>query len=570
MKSRTVFALVCCLLVIQLVSARQITQQEKNSDNANGSISGRVTIQDKPVPDIELSLFPRLETDHSIENITIKTDKDGRYRFDNLPANNYRVRVLSNEYVSAIDRYSNRYSGASAGINVAVGQGVAVQNAEIAIILGGKISGRVLDSDGKPVAGIPVEVYWSDGQPAYFASKGAEESTTDSQGKFKLSGLVPGAYLIGQGIDMERMVGKVRDKNDFSHIGNVHSDSYYERTYYPGVQDKAKAKPFEITTGIEIKDIFFSIGKKLRAYSVNGQIIDEEGNPISNYRFGVCRRTPDGGYSSSTDGQTDINGYFYIKGFLSGTYFIFQGYSDNHLQFPDTDFEIKAEDLSNVYVKAGRGYSIAGSIVLEENNKSDVLAMIPKLKLRARTSLDRKNNSTIQFKEAQVNDNGTFIIAGLRPGAFDISIEGIQVGRYFEVTRIEYPNPEDNQQSQILLSKNRIDAPLSVENNSLSDVKIFVRYKNGTINCQINFINGKRPPGIPLWAWITNKGGGGPMLEISPNGNFVVDGLGDGEYSIEIGDGRTRFTEAKTIKITTNSVAVVTIDLDVRKIKKTN
>src|SRR5207253_2115758 len=114
----------------------------------------------------------------------------------------------------------------------------------------------------------------------------------------------------------------------------------------------------------------------------------------------------------------------------------------------------------------------------------------------------------------------------------------------------------------ISLPGNFGETSLSIENKSLSDVKVFVRYKNWTIKCHVNFINGQRPPGIPLHAWITNKAGGGPMVEINANGNFVVDGLDDGDYTIEVGDGRTRFTDAKKIKITENTVAIVTVDLD--------
>jgi hypothetical protein len=570
MKGRTVFALVCCLLVIQFASARQIIQLEKSGGKSFGAISGRVTIQGNPAPDIELSLSPRFTDDHSIEDVRLKTDKDGRYRFNNLPANNYRVQLVSKEYVSAIDRYSSNYSGESAGINVAVGQGIEVQNAEVAIMPGGKVSGRVLDSDGKPVAGIPVEIYWPDGQLAYFASKGSRESITDPQGKYRICGIVPRAYLIGQGVDMERMLGKVRDKNDFSYIGNVESESYYERTYYPGVQDKTKAQQIVVASGVELKDITIHIGKASRTYSVNGQIVNEDGNPVKNYGFIICRRTPNGGHMTSTNNQTDENGYFFIKGFLSGNYFIREGFSDANFQFPDTDFEIKNNDLSGVYVKATQGYSISGKFVLEGNTTSEVQAMIPQLKLVARTVVDWDNRSSTQWKEVSANDDTSFTIGGLRAGNFEISIRKSSAHGDFTITRIEYPNPENTQQSEILVPENRIGIPLPVKNNKLTDVKIFVRYMNGTIKCQVNFINGQRPPGLPLWAWITNKAGGGPMVEINADGNFVADGLDDGEYTIEVGDGSTRFTEAKKIKITAHTVAVVTIDLDVKKIKKNN
>lgn len=563
MKSRTVFALVCCLLAIQLVSARQNTQQEKSSEKVYGSISGRVTIQGKPAADVELFLFREKENSTDREKVTVKTGKDGRYKFDNLPAYHYSLEVLTEEYVNAGDTYER-----PVGIDVSLTKSEAIQDADIALISGGIVSGQVLNMDGKPVAGIPVEVFRPDGRQVYFASRNSQGTTTDSQGKFRITGITPETYLVGQGVDVERMQGKVRDRYDISPIGNIGSDSYYERSYFPDGQDITKAKPIQVTSGAEIKGISIRVGKNLKAYSVNGQIMDEEGNPVKNYGFTICRRTPNGGYRTSINSQTDANGYFFIKGFLSGNYFIGEGFRDAIFQFTNIDFEIKNNDLSGVYVKAARGYSVGGKFVLEGNTNPEVQAMIPQLKLRAMNVPDWNNKSSVQWKETTVNNDGTFRIGGFRSGNFEISITGTRVSQYFAITRIEYPISEDKQQSQILLPENRGDVLLSIENNNLTDAKIFLRYKNGTIKCKVNFINGLRPPGTHLYASLRHEGSiTAPTIDA--NGEFVEDGLDDGDYTLEIGDETERFKETKIVKIIANSVVNVTFDFDVKKNRKT-
>src|SRR5947209_15839391 len=89
--------LILLLLILLLSSQTRTTAQQvgSNSKKQTGSITGRITVQGKPTPGIELALLP--ESDLNVENAISKTTTDdkGAYRFSNLPSSHYRLKVLS-------------------------------------------------------------------------------------------------------------------------------------------------------------------------------------------------------------------------------------------------------------------------------------------------------------------------------------------------------------------------------------------------------------------------------------------------------------------------------------------
>ncbi len=91
--------------------------------------------------------------------------------------------LISASVVGApIVRAENSIQKTSAGIVV------ESQIEEVALQAGGKLSGVVVDTAGKPIAGTPVVV----GQ----AGKPIAELTTDREGKFEVAGLTDGHYQV--------------------------------------------------------------------------------------------------------------------------------------------------------------------------------------------------------------------------------------------------------------------------------------------------------------------------------------------------------------------------------------
>ena len=98
----------------------------------SGSISGRVTLADKPAPGVTVLLA-------SAENAPIEkpaakatTDEDGRFRLTNLPAGPYLVQTFAPAFVGSTDLGSSRPAKA---INLEEGE--SVEGVDIALTRGG-------------------------------------------------------------------------------------------------------------------------------------------------------------------------------------------------------------------------------------------------------------------------------------------------------------------------------------------------------------------------------------------------------------------------------------------------
>src|SRR5262249_33628236 len=109
-----------------------------------GSISGHVTIKDKPAPGIAIGLR---KCDVYIPGEGYQrttTDLDGFYRISNVAPGSYTIMAAAPAFVS-----DPRYTGNQK--NVLVGEGENVEEINFGLVRGGVITGRVTDADGRAV-----------------------------------------------------------------------------------------------------------------------------------------------------------------------------------------------------------------------------------------------------------------------------------------------------------------------------------------------------------------------------------------------------------------------------------
>jgi hypothetical protein len=129
---------------------------------------------------------------------------------------------------------------------------------------GGIISGRILDENGKPIAGIDVSAIRDDSSfgrrfiSNYQYWTGPSEVATDKNGEFKVGELKPGRYYLEADIAPRR-------KSDGTLLKTGHIPAYY-----PGSPILATARPLCIGAG-EQRKIEFQL-KPAPTYSVSGKI----------------------------------------------------------------------------------------------------------------------------------------------------------------------------------------------------------------------------------------------------------------------------------------------------------
>ena len=158
------------------------------------------------------------------------------------------------------------------------------------------LSGRVVGTDGKPIAGLPMvikpfQVIDGEVQPAYISSP---VSQTDDAGHFSIPNIVPISLQLGMRTS-DYVIRSVK-------IGSV--------TVYQHLLPPFGGIAFEIKPGAHIENVEITVKPRMR---IQVQIVAVNGKPLANVRVGIKirHRSLDGTGSgtSNTSTETDDAGY---------------------------------------------------------------------------------------------------------------------------------------------------------------------------------------------------------------------------------------------------------------------
>ena len=170
-------------------------------------------------------------------------------------------------------------------------------------------SGRIVDTDGNPIAGFPIAV------GPLFSIAPTQKSDTDDEGRFSISGVKPGPIQFMPqpnytgGDDMQQHEVNLENLID----AEVLSIDIGPMTFYPSTVESPPfgGITFTIEPGTHLENIEVVVRPRMR---IRGQIVFADGTPIANakVRTSVRRRDFEGngrGESGSST-RTDNQGYF--------------------------------------------------------------------------------------------------------------------------------------------------------------------------------------------------------------------------------------------------------------------
>jgi hypothetical protein len=537
--------------------------------NQSGSIEGRLTMQGKPAPDVEIVLF-KFEQDFITEENEVarmKTDKNGNYIFPNLPANHYWLKVIAPEYVSADKQELDLYEDGP-GRRIIVASGSTVKDADMNLILGGAISGQIRDADEKPVVDEEVKLYRvTKYGPQEDDVLLREEVKTNKEGIYKIAGIPPGQYLVGIGVNIPRLMGLDRGLERSSmisgprEIGMVGGTRYFEETFYPGVKNKSNAKVLSVTATNEMKGINFSVGKALRAYTVSGRVIEAEtGKPISKCGLIIGYKSATREGATGLTDYTDENGNFQIEGFLPGSFYLSANLEDNaELYCEKVQFVISNIDLTGLELKAHKGITMSGRVVIEGRSQN-VISKLTETELQIHSELGQPQYI---WRKAKIDSDGSFIVKGLSTGKFTIAL----FSTWFDIIRIEYPNSQ-GQMEVVPVEHTVRDAIISLSKEDLKNVRLILAYHGGVIRGHVDWIGKSSDAQILLQAGIYSQrvnGGMSTVRQVDADGNFEVGGLEPGVYKVIVHDHSHSIEQSKTINVTGDTPTEIAFTIDLSK-----
>jgi hypothetical protein len=225
-----------------------------------------------PMPGLKLTL----EGEHT--NYDAVTDAEGKYRFADLAAGQYTLKIHSPEGFThpTEQKITIREKGCSVY--------------DISLVRETSVSGSVRDTNGEPVTKLLVDLVPVDqvDAPLQHDRLVAE---LDAQGRFTFSGMTAGSYYLGLGLGRFTVTKHA-----------------FPKTFYPGTTSLRMAGVVVINEGDRLKNLDFQLPPKMAERHIDGFVLMPDGTPAKhayiNIREGGINEVE--GVSCGPDGKFSI------------------------------------------------------------------------------------------------------------------------------------------------------------------------------------------------------------------------------------------------------------------------
>jgi hypothetical protein len=504
------FTISILVLMCWLCLDISIQAQTKEAKAGTSTISGRVTLNGEPVANVVVALQNPLGPSSS-PGIRVKTDGAGQFRFTGVTPGRYVLGALAPGFVSPSDQ-----SYGPQGRLITVSEGENMDGVSIELKRGAAIAGRVTDSRRRAIAeeGVILTKLDEQGRPQQFNSPmNSYLNITDDRGYYRLFGLPAGRYRVSVG----------HRSQEYSYLGGRRV--FYPQTFHPDATEESKAEVIELSEGGEATGVDITIAEAMRAYLVSGRIVDAEtGQPVAMMDVGYVKILADsrsaGGAPNAA--RSDANGGFQIS-LSPGKYSLFGGSSNSDYFTDQAHIEVEDKDISGVEIKARRGATISGVVMMEGAYDRAVLARFPSLTLYARKRSD--DVGRVIGRSGRINPDGGFRISGLPPGKISFSLSGQYDSNKFSILRIE--------RGGVSLG-NQIEIGAGEQAHYL---RVVLVYGVAAIRGQLKIIGSAAPSDIVVHVYAKKLGGdelANIGSQVDASGQFVIEGLTAGEYELRL------------------------------------
>jgi hypothetical protein len=525
----------CFLLIFSstLYAYSQTTTLPAKTSTA--SISGKVTIKGKAAAGIVVGIRSVESTNYQPGRPKAVTDDQGNYKIVNIPPGQYQVVAVAPVYVS--EDYSR-------GRTILISKDETIENMDIALVRGGVITGKVTDSEGRPVIEEGVSTYPAERSSGFYYVQMSVR--TDDRGIYRFYGLPPGKYRVGAGV------------ND---IFTGRRGGLYKLAYHPAAADLNQATVIEVTEGSEANNVDITLGRSTVKYSAQGRIVDgRTGQPVPNVRYGVSYFMDEHSRGSMTTGAvSNSEGEFKLDNLSPGKYAVFfEPSPEDEFRADPVRFEVIDQDVTGLIAKTSKGATVSGVVVLEGTQDKAVYEKLRNMRVFAGVFEDQISGDDAQ--SSVIGQDGSFRVRALKGGLLGFSISN--QGR-FQITRIE---------------RDGIVYPKGIRINDgeqVSGVRIILNYGSGTVRGIFKLEGGALPQNAVMHVslrrlgedqdWLNSMAG---SANPDARGQFFMEGIIPGTYELMgavyvLGSRGPLRTTKQQVVVTDGAVTNVTLTLNI-------
>jgi hypothetical protein len=298
----------------------------------------------------------------------------------------------------------------------------------------GTVRGRILDEDGRPASGAPVQllhavynIYGKTYQPSGHA-------VANNLGEYLMEGVVPGRYFLLAGSPPVP--------------GSPSQPPWFTRVYFPSASSMEQASMIEVGSDVETS-VDMKVPRSGPGHRVRGRAVDGTGSGWpTNPEIILSDGTRDGTLYYTAERTFDrATGLFDLGGVPTGDYTLHV--TGNHVGTVQIDLllavlepaavapiHVADKDLENVMVTLTRGVAVNGRILVE----GEPASVNPNFQQMSLGVGVRPSKVPVPFHRAPhvttPASDGTFRVAGLRAGAeYRVFLIGNVPGLYLKSIR---------------------------------------------------------------------------------------------------------------------------------------
>ncbi len=222
------------------------------------------------------------------------------------------------------------------------------------------LSGRVLDGEGRPIAGASVELIRRFGSTTYFTG-------TRAEGEYRFDHLQPGQYLLRAWARRRRLLEPADSRE--SPAGPEAAPGEPRRawapTYLPGVANRDQAEIITARPGLDRAAADIRL-MAVPVYEVSGTILDEQGRPAPKASLMLFSADDRSGFPEiSTSAEED--GTFQFAGIREGEWFLRTGHRRGTAMLKGyLRFNISRQGEEGLELRLSPPFALTGFVEREE------------------------------------------------------------------------------------------------------------------------------------------------------------------------------------------------------------